>query len=60
MKKRISKYDSSVFTINPALDGKHTTINLSPEHQKKHDDLVALLALVKAKESSKTSPHPAA
>jgi hypothetical protein len=55
MKKRISKYDPSVFTINPALNGKHITIKLSPEHQKKHDDLVAALARVKAKENSPTA-----
>ena len=39
--------------INPALDEQYKRIKLSPEYQKKHDDLVAMLARLKAKEDSK-------
>lgn len=57
MKKRISKYDPSIFTINPDLDDKYANIKLSPEHRKKHDDLVAMLARLKAKEDNATPHH---
>ncbi len=32
-----------VVTVNPSLDDKYKNIKLSAEHQKKHNDLIALL-----------------
>ena len=43
--------------INPALDEQYKRIKLSPEYQKKHDDLVAMLARLKVKEDSKAPHH---
>jgi hypothetical protein len=52
---KLPKYDRSIFTIDPSLDEKYKTITFGPELQKKHDDLMATLDRVRAKQGAKTS-----
>lgn len=42
-------------SVNPALDKKREGIKLGATHQKKHDNLMALIERMKIKES-KTTP----
>jgi hypothetical protein len=48
---------TTCISVNTALDKKSEGIKLGATHQKKHDDLMALVERLKIKESKATPSH---